>query len=110
MLKKLRSLSSDAKKKIVVFCAGSMTFLVFIFWISNSFGTFSETFGETKEKGALVYSAIEENVGKVYNAFEKIIPKKEDGFVDLSGSSTNATSTTETATTTSATSTGVVLE
>jgi hypothetical protein len=111
MLQKLRSLSSDAKKKVVISCAGSLTLVVFAFWIAHFSGIFSETLSNTKEKGAVVFSAIEENVGKVYNAFEKIIPKEQaDNRIEINSSSTSASSTTEIATTTSATTTVIMVK
>ncbi len=111
MLKKLRNLSSDTKKKIVIFCAGALTFVVFVFWITDFSSTFSKTIGDTKEKSAAVYVVIEENVGKVYNAFAKIMPKDQNtGIVDTSLSTTNASSTVEIATTTSATTTENMLK
>lgn len=104
MLQRLRNLSSGTKKKIVVSCAGSLTLIVFAFWIAHFSGIFSETLSNTKEKGAIVFSAIEENVGKVYNSFEKIIPQEQMGdSVEINSTSTSASSTTEIATTTATT-------
>lgn len=103
MLKKLRSLSPDAKKKVIILCSGSITFVVFLFWIFNFSAIFSSTWNNTVEKGAAAYGVVEENIGKVYNAFTEIIPENTNVGVDLNASTTSATSTTEIASTTAST-------
>lgn len=102
MLQKLRNLSSNAKKKVIVSCAGSITFVVFLFWIFNFSVIFRETLDNTIEKGATAFAAVEENVGKVYNAFEKIMPSNpiNNGSTTEEIATTTSTTTPETATTT----------
>ncbi len=75
MLKKLRSLSPESKRKVVLAFAGFLTFFVFTFWIFNFFGIFIITIDNAATKSASAYSAFEQNVEKVYNTVTKIIPK-----------------------------------
>ncbi|HEY4512133.1 MAG TPA: hypothetical protein VJH63_00540 [Candidatus Paceibacterota bacterium] len=78
MLEKLRKLRPDTKKTIVKTVAGTITFFVFIGWALNFSETFSGAYESTKSKGAVVYSFMEQNVEKAYNAFRQIVSKKEE--------------------------------
>lgn len=75
MLKKLRSLSPESKKKVVLVVASTLTFFVFVFWIFNFFGVFLNIVSDTATKGASVYNAFEQNIEKVYNTMTEMVPK-----------------------------------
>lgn len=90
MLEKLRKLTPDAKKKIVKTVAGTITFFVFIGWVLHFSGIFAGAYNSTKSKGATIFSFVEQNVEKAYNAFHQVVSKSKD----IVASTTSAFETT----------------
>lgn len=80
MLKLLRGLSPEAKKKVVAVIAGVITVFIFIFWLMHFFGIFSKTFETTATQGTLVFDFVEKNVGDAYNAFHELTSKSESAL------------------------------
>ncbi len=85
MLQSLRNLKPETKKKVVLVVASTLTFFVFVFWVFNFFGVFLNTVSDTATKGASVYSAFEQNIEKVYNTVNSMIPK---GVLDSTNENT----------------------
>lgn len=92
MLERLRKMSPEAKRKVVMFCAGILTFIILALWAAYSFGGFSLAFEKTREQGVAVFSFLDQNVEKAYNAFKENMPS-------FSASSTEETASTMATTT-----------
>ena len=74
MLERLRKMSPEAKRKVVVFCAGILTFIILALWAVYSFGGFSLAFEKTREQGVAVFSFLDQNVERAYNSFKENVP------------------------------------
>lgn len=75
MLEHLRKMSPEAKKKVGIYVAGAITFLIFCFWILRWTGGLSATLETTKRQGVAVFGFLDQNVEKAYNAFQNNVPK-----------------------------------
>ena len=97
MLKLLRSLSPESKKKVVAVIAGIITLFIFIFWILHFFGIFSKAFDTTATQSTVFFDFVEKNVGDAYNAFHELTLKSESTLSVTSSSTEMMTeaSTTE---------------
>ena len=74
----------EAKKKLVGFCAGMFTFIIFGAWLVHATGIFSSAYESASAQGVALFSFVEQNVGQAYDAFQKNVPS-------MTASSTGAT-------------------
>ncbi len=93
MIKFLRGLPHEAKRKVAAVVAGTLTVIIFCVWLLHSVGAFQKAYDGTREQGIAIFSFIDQNVEIAYNAFESI---KSPTVVQIS--TTTATSTTATST------------
>lgn len=90
MLKLLRGLSPESKKKVVAVIAGVITLFIFIFWLVHFLGIFSKAFDTTATQSTVFFDFVEKNVGDAYNAFHELTLKSES-TLSVTSSSTEMT-------------------
>lgn len=107
MLEKLRKMPLSAKKKLVAFCAGSITVSIFGGWFLHSKDIFSKAYQSASTQGVALFSFVEQNVQIAHDAFQANMPnmtatssEEIATSTDMIEASTTAETSTSTATTT----------
>ena len=93
MMKFLRGLSNDTKRKVAAFIAALIAIALLIVWLLYSFGTFGKTIDLTKEQSGEFMSLLDQKVEIAYNAFTEV---KDKIFIEATTSSEEASSTATT--------------
>ncbi len=94
MLRHLRKLPPNAKRKFSAFIAGVITLLIFAAWLLHSAGAFASIYQSGRDQGIAIFSFFNQNVETAYDAYEARFGQAPQ-TIETEASTTAATTTEE---------------
>lgn len=101
MIRFLRQLPIEMRRKVAMVIAGGISASIFVFWLLHSFGTLGPIFVKTREQSLAAIGFLDQNVEIAYNAFTEVkgrvftVETIPDATTTATSTSFNASTTTE---------------